>query len=93
MFLIFILELKGQYQQVLGFLIRISSVSGKREKSSFNFLKECFKKNIYNYPFLLGKRGQGTLKSLSKLNVFLRSQVVRKKERGEREPHKFWIHC
>lgn len=93
MFLIFNLELKGQYQQVLSFPIRINTMSKKREKTSFDFWKNVSKKNFLNYPFLLEKRGQGTLKGLSKLNVFLRSQVVRKKERGEREPHKFWIHC
>ena len=89
MFLIFILEFKGQYQQVLSFPIRINSMSKKREKTSFDFWKNVSKKNIYNYPFLLEKRGQGTLKGLSKLNVFLRSQVVRRKKEGKENPINF----
>jgi hypothetical protein len=47
MFLIFILELKGQYQQVLSFPIRINSMSKKREKKRLLIFERMFQKRIF----------------------------------------------
>jgi hypothetical protein len=94
MFLIFILEFKGQYQQVLSFPIRIDSMSKKRETNVFWFLKECFKKDIYKYPFLLEKKeGRAPWKAYLNSVSFYAHRLLEKREGREREPHKFWIHC